>query len=256
MPHNFDHWGSLPKVSCTCITYGRPVLLGEAVQSFLDQDYPGEAELVILNDEAQTRLIGEELSMGGREIRIINAPQRFDTVGAKRNECTALARGEVILPWDDDDIHLPWRISLTVARMTNFNHWKADSLWFWNKGDIRNGAPTKAMAPSMAGYSKEIFERVGGYDPIQSGQDVTLENKFAKVGIRMIDGLKPHEVYYIYRFSGTRSYHLSSYGYGKGYEEVGRYVERRTRVKGEVRIIPHYKQDYLDLINNICSDLD
>ena len=28
-----------PLASCLCCTYGRPILLGEAVKCFLDQDY-------------------------------------------------------------------------------------------------------------------------------------------------------------------------------------------------------------------------
>ena len=43
---------SLPFVSCLCCTYGRPILLGEAVKCFLDQDYPNK-ELIIINDQLE-----------------------------------------------------------------------------------------------------------------------------------------------------------------------------------------------------------
>ena len=44
-----------PKVSCYCPTYGRTSFLEEAIYSFLNQDYDGEKELIILNDlEDQT----------------------------------------------------------------------------------------------------------------------------------------------------------------------------------------------------------
>ncbi|MCX6908301.1 MAG: glycosyltransferase family A protein [Verrucomicrobia bacterium] len=39
-----------PAVSCMCLTYGRPQVLAEAVQSFLQQNYAGPKELVVLND--------------------------------------------------------------------------------------------------------------------------------------------------------------------------------------------------------------
>ena len=38
-------------LSCKCITYGRVKMLEEAIQSFLQQDYPADkCELVIVND--------------------------------------------------------------------------------------------------------------------------------------------------------------------------------------------------------------
>ncbi|MEZ4657920.1 MAG: glycosyltransferase family A protein [Caldilineaceae bacterium] len=37
-------------VSCICLTYGRPAVLEEAIYSFLQQDYQGPKELIVLND--------------------------------------------------------------------------------------------------------------------------------------------------------------------------------------------------------------
>ena len=41
-----------PPVSCFCLTYGRPRLLEEAIHSFLQQDYAGPKEMIVLNDYA------------------------------------------------------------------------------------------------------------------------------------------------------------------------------------------------------------
>jgi cellulose synthase/poly-beta-1,6-N-acetylglucosamine synthase-like glycosyltransferase len=38
-----------PPVSCFCLTYGRPCLLEEAIHSFLQQDYAGPKEMIVLN---------------------------------------------------------------------------------------------------------------------------------------------------------------------------------------------------------------
>ena len=43
----------LPGVSCICLTYGRVALLEEAIFSFLQQDYAGVKELIVLNDLAE-----------------------------------------------------------------------------------------------------------------------------------------------------------------------------------------------------------
>ena len=46
-----------PSISAKCITYGRVSTLEEAIYSFLQQDYPGEKELVIVNDYPKQKLI-------------------------------------------------------------------------------------------------------------------------------------------------------------------------------------------------------
>ncbi|HEY0602798.1 MAG TPA: hypothetical protein VGD58_07800 [Herpetosiphonaceae bacterium] len=69
-----------PAVSCICLTYARPELLEEAVYSFLQQEYPGLKELIVLNDYAEQTLMFDH-----PEVRVINLPWRFRTVGEKRN---------------------------------------------------------------------------------------------------------------------------------------------------------------------------
>lgn len=245
MQYDFSHWPKMPKVICACITYGRAHLIGEAVKSYIDQDYPGESELVILNDQPGITYHGGFILKQNQKITIINHPTRYATIGEKRNVCVRSAEADIFLAWDDDDIHLPWRISLTVSRMTNHTYWKANKLWVWSNGKIKNPAQIQ-MAPSMAGYSIDAFEAVGGYEHIQSGQDQTLDNRINKLKSRMVGELTDSEVYYIYRFGGTHSYHLSAHGYGKGYDEVARNV--KNQLSGHHDIVPHYKQDYLALI--------
>lgn len=244
-------WTILPKISCTCITFDRPRLLEEAIQSFLEQDYKGEMEMVILNDQAKVKLkISDKYQSEKRKIKIYNIEDKAITVGAKRNHCTKLATGLVIFPWDDDDIHFKWRVSMTIDRMKNTHYWKPDRLWFMNHGEIKSGGPTITMAPSMAGYSKELFDKVGGYDHIDSGQDQTLENKFVKSGYRIVDKIKPEEIYYVYRFAGTGSPHLSSQGYGKGI--------RMDAGSGLIRVenlIPQYRDDYLSTIKKTIANM-
>ena len=99
-----------PAVSCICPTYGRPALLEEAIYCFLQQDYPGPKELIVLNDYA-----GQTLLFDHPEVRMINLPTRFRTVGEKRNAAVALAAHDLLFVWDDDDIYLPHRLSFSVA---------------------------------------------------------------------------------------------------------------------------------------------
>lgn len=126
--YDFQHWGTtLPKASCICITYGRPHLIGEAIESFLRQDYAGEKELIILNDHPEIPLRIEKHP----EIICVNHPKRHPSIGAKRNAAVALSSGKVLFPWDDDDISLPWRISTTLEKMKNLSYFKPTNLWWW-----------------------------------------------------------------------------------------------------------------------------
>jgi GT2 family glycosyltransferase len=65
-----------PAVSCICLTYGRPEVLEEAVCSFLQQDYAGRKELIVLNDYAD-----QSLTLDHAEVQVINVNKRFRTVG-------------------------------------------------------------------------------------------------------------------------------------------------------------------------------
>ena len=197
-----------PPVSAMCLTYGRPHLLEEAIASFLRQDYPGPKELVILNDFADQTLVYEHA-----EVRIVNTAERFPTVGEKRNACAALARHDLLFVWDDDDLYLPWRLSLSVRRFDESKgYYKCPRAWMLNHGRVTG--PTTNLYHSAACFTRELFERAGRYPHIGSGQDWGLEDEFKKLipAEKDDDSLDSDEIYYIYRWAGTGSYHLSAFG--------------------------------------------
>ena len=223
------------KVSCQCITYDRVHLLEEAIESFLRQDYDGKKELVILNDCKE-----QILEFKHPDIHIINTPKRFRTVGEKRNACIAMCSGDVIFPWDDDDISLPWRISLSLKYKEDKPYFKNKRAWLWQNGIIKP-KPVFNTYPSMGCWDREFFEEVNGYAFMQSGQDIELDNRFRKTGKRKCIQIPDEEVYYIYRFGGTGRPHLSSFGYGKGWKEIGK---KQILTKGIITLNPNWRQEY------------
>jgi hypothetical protein len=245
--YDFSHWPALPRVSCQCITYGRTSLLDEAVESFLLQDYPGWKELVILND-----LPSLTLRLDHPEVKVVNLPYRMRSIGEKRNACVALCDGDVIFPWDDDDISLPHRISYSLQQMTNHRYFKADRMWTWRAGGV-HPEPKMALAHAMGCWSRALFDEVGGYPHMQSGQDAALEKLFEGRG-RTVEEMPPERLYYLYRFLETASYHLSAFGYGRGFEEAARYVERRG-IHGTYQIKPAWAHDYLTLVAKALARL-
>jgi hypothetical protein len=235
--YNLSHWHNLPKVSCQCITFGRPALLNEAVESFLRQDYPGPKELIILNDHPEVLLH----EFASEEVKVINVNSRFRTIGEKRNACCALCSGDIIFPWDDDDISLPWRISFTLEQMTNLQYFKPDRLWYWANGRLTE---KQAVAHAMGAWSKSLFDEVGGYPHLQSGQDQAIETLFKASSKRDVRPVHPADIFYLYRFPGTGSYHLSAHGFGSGFEEAEAFVRQNVK-PGMYRIDPAWKHDYV-----------
>src|SRR5687767_5015623 len=103
---------TLPSISCMCLTFGRPrFLLEESIFSFLVQDYAGEKQLLVLNDFDRQHIVFDH-----PDVTVVNYPERFATVGDKRNAAVALCRHDLIAVWDDDDISLPHRLRVSVER--------------------------------------------------------------------------------------------------------------------------------------------
>jgi glycosyltransferase involved in cell wall biosynthesis len=101
---------STPLVSCIMPTANRRALVAQAIAYFQRQDYPNR-ELVIVDDgqDCVEDLVGRD-----PRIRYERLPH-VRTMGAKHNRACELARGEIVVHWDDDDWMAPWRVSYQVA---------------------------------------------------------------------------------------------------------------------------------------------
>ncbi len=107
---------SMQLVSCIMPTSAaRSLFIPLAVRFFSRQDYP-HAELIIVDDSPQPQ---HHLIPALPSVVYIHVPQRFSTIGAKRNYACAQAKGNIILHWDDDDWYAPDWISKQVAALEN-----------------------------------------------------------------------------------------------------------------------------------------
>ena len=242
-----------PPVSCFCLTYGRPRLLEEAIHSFLRQDYAGPKELIVLNDYAD-----QILELDHPEVQVINLGKRFRTLGEKMNAAVALASHDLLFTWDDDDVYLPHRLSFSVAGFDpGKGFFNARQGWLWSDG--RLSGPVRNRFHAACCWSRDRFDAIGGYAADGSGTDAIFENQLASRFPGSTDslGLTPEETYYVYRWGGTGSYHLSGFGGAKvgrngGYAEVAAAVEKQAH-RGEIplgRVVlePRWKHDYPQLI--------
>lgn len=102
-----------PLVSAICPTTNeRRQYIPGVIKCFLDQDYQNK-ELVILDDGPEPV---EDLIPIDARIRYARSDHK-NNIGHKLNDLCALAAGEIIVRFDDDDHSEPGRITDQVARL-------------------------------------------------------------------------------------------------------------------------------------------
>ena len=243
-----------------CLTFGRPKrLLEEAVHAFLRQDYAGEKELLILNDfPLQT------VRFDHPEVTVVNVPVRFRSVGEKRNAAAALCRHDLLAVWDDDDICLPHRLGFSVRKICEGRRFYKPVKAFVLHNGVFSG-PARNVFHGAAVWLRDLFDEVGGYRHIGSGQDAEIENRFREsIGSDIGDeAIELDEIFYLYRWCGTGSYHLSAFGFDgggrRGSEKVLELVLQRIAEgdveTGEILLEPHWGVDYPQLIKDHLAGL-
>ncbi len=249
-----------PPVSCICLTYGRPHVLEEAIYSFLLQDYPGRKELIVLNDYA-----GQTLLFDHPEVRVLNLPKRFHTVGEKMNAVVALAAHELLFVWDDDDIYLPHRLSFSIEHFSaQKGFFKPSQAWFLHDGELSVAGNSLFHVGSC--WSRELFDAVQGYAAEGTGYDLLFEKRLAQrfANATTPCDIKLEELYYLYRWGGTASYHMSQFGALKagenvGHPEVESFVQQQAS-RGEIPLgliplQPSWQTDYRQLVASYIANL-
>jgi hypothetical protein len=176
----------LPKVTCICPTFGRTEDLKEAVFHFLSQNYANK-ELLVLNDNPNVHYI-----IPYDNVIVVNMNNTFKTLGHKRNWMVNAATGKYIIPWDDDDIHLPNRIESLVSGIlgkVDKRYYSENGCYIWNN---QNNSLAKVGLGRWhgGGYATNIFERhkarsVGGYTSVNRNEDSGLWKSLDRAGVNM-----------------------------------------------------------------------
>ncbi|MEZ4562791.1 MAG: glycosyltransferase family A protein [Thermomicrobiales bacterium] len=244
---------NLPLISCVCPTYGRPPgqqhLIEEAIQSFLLQDYPNK-ELIVLND-----CPGQELVCDAPGVRVVNVSERFPSLGDKRNAGVALARGDLIATWDDDDISLPWRLSLSYQMLGQADYFNPKRGWFRHNG-VLVGDQKPVVGANMSLFRRDALRTIGGYPSLTLGEDQVFDQAMrATVQTRGGDASGDPELprddwFYIYRW-GESDFHLSGSPDANFWDEVG----KRPVKPGRYRLEPHWRVDYIAEVEASLSRL-
>ncbi len=110
-----------PFLSVITPTYNRRKHFAAALDCYLAQTWPlTHREWIILEDGAETvaDLVAAAVAAHpGLDIRHVRSETKA-TVGAKRNTLNGMARGDIIVCWDDDDYYVPERLQHIVNVMT------------------------------------------------------------------------------------------------------------------------------------------
>lgn len=198
-----------PFLSAICPVYGGVAWLENALDCFLKQDYQGPHELLVVNSFAQQVLIGNFPN-----VRIVNLKFRPTSLGELRNLAIQLARGDVIVVWDSDDVFFPGHLS-TVARNIEDNDWIWLTPQFWIMGEAIQ-AVVKGSCPLFS-FRKSAWLTVGGYPALTVGEDAWIISKITERFKGKKVEVQPEEITFGYRW-GQGSHHVS----GEGEDATGK----------------------------------
>lgn len=232
-----------PAVSCCMPTYGKPVeVLNESVRCFLDQDWPGDKELVIYNDYGAAEFVFDH-----PQVRIVNAARREPNLGLKYNRTVSFARHDFVLLWDDDDIYLPHRISYSMDRLRNGAFRSSRNAVLY--ADREYLEPMVSYFPATVCIRKDVYFEIGGFEETEAAPDVRFVNRVDKLtGGPTV--LPLEEIFYIYRWHTSGHYHHSAVaGQAASVDDVAGAIDARIpkTLAGRWVIEPTYYRDYADL---------
>jgi glycosyltransferase involved in cell wall biosynthesis len=117
LPPETQDWRSdeagWPLVTAVIPTKNRPQLLARAVQSVIDQDYPGDIECLVVFDG--TEPVAPDVRVrSGRSVRVL-VNNRTPGLAGNRNTGYLAAAGELVGSCDDDDEWLPGKLRAQVS---------------------------------------------------------------------------------------------------------------------------------------------
>ena len=183
-------WARMPGISVLCPTYGRVGRLPGLMMSFLQQDYAGPSELIILNDrhdqaltlDAPACVAAAPEGMRTKNLSMINAPQQFASLGEKRNRLLELAVYPYVAWWDDDDRYLPGHLTKALGLIRQGFRGSMQSHVWLNDGKVLTCArPHSPFCNAV--MEKQAILDAGGFPAQQMRAD--LGNVVMVIGARM-----------------------------------------------------------------------
>lgn len=221
-------------ITVLILTYGRKELLEEAIQSYLMQDWDGDSELLIVNDE-----VGVHYLIDNPKIRIINSTIRFSSVGKKLEWGLKEAKGDWVYRLDDDDLLTPWALSTTnkyIESNPDVDIVRCQKHYFFSHNKFEGFADSINNGNC---YSKEFINRIEF--PNVSGDE---DNKITFHSGGTIYTGDTGRYTMIYRW-GMGTYHISAMGNYSDNSHIYAITDSTIdKDKGSYTLKPKFKNDY------------
>jgi glycosyltransferase involved in cell wall biosynthesis len=221
-------------ISVVTLTYKRKHILEEAIQSYLNQDYTGESEMVIINDCSDVEYIFDHPN-----IRIINCRERFPSIGKKLEFGFKQTLGNYVYRLDDDDLLTPWALSIVnqyIKQNPDNDIYRCAHHYFFVNNNFDN---LSSSINNGNCYSKEFINRIEF--PNTSGNE---DDKITFWNNAKIYNGDVGKYSMIYRW-GMSTYHISGMGNYENNEHIlsktDSYCEDEN---GIITLNPHFKNDY------------
>lgn len=219
-------------ISVLTLTYQRHHLLEEAIQSYLNQDYKGESELVIINDCPQVMY-----SFKHPKIKIYNIGTRFSSVGSKLEWGMKNTNGDYVYRLDDDDLMAPWALSLQndyIENNTGYDVYRCQHHYFFSNNEYQ------ALSDSINNgncYSRDFINRINWIDKsIGEDNHITFHQN-----ANIFTG-NTGKYSMAYRW-GMGVYHISGMG-DKPNNEIYQMTDKSNTENGIIYLKPNLKKDY------------
>lgn len=208
----------LPRITVVIPTYNRAHIVGEAIQSVLDQQYPN-LELIVVDDgsaDDTERAVQPFLS----NIKFLRKPNGGPA--SARNHGIAAATGELVAFLDSDDLYLPGKLARQVRQFQAEPETVLAYCWFLisdGDGRLRMGRRCRLhgsayrellgecmkgpLYPSAVMIRRTALEQAGTFDEtMRIADDTDLFCRIARIGPI---GLIPEPLVQLRRFGDNVS---------------------------------------------------
>ena len=191
----------IPLVSWHTLTYDRPELLRELLGFFLCQTY-WNRELIIVNDQENITY-----HTPFKNVKIYNIPERFSSLGEKRNFAMSKCSGEYIIIADDDDLFEPNHTEHLVKHHMENPEYDIVMDRYCSFSEDKKVVNEKTTPEGFNRCCiKKEFALKNKFDPnLNIGEDVDL---LKRANVLRIENIEMH---HHYRW-GMDTYHISGLG--------------------------------------------
>ncbi|MFI4901852.1 MAG: glycosyltransferase [Burkholderiales bacterium] len=217
--------------------------LAEAIGDFARQTLRGPRELVIVHDgDAEFGRSLGRLAAAHGVAGVVERAAPGQALGALRNRCVHLARGELVAQWDDDDRHHPCQLELLVAALrreraaaafaTEQIHWfRARGVAYWEdwSGDAW---PLDVVQGTLVARRAAL----PAYDEVVRGEDSRLVLALARAGARV--ARVPRTGWsYVYTFHGGNAWDVAHHALAAAHKRLSaaRFAARAPELAARLR---------------------